>query len=403
MKKNLLVIAAMGGMLFGAENAKAQETAVVVEEDIIALTNVECNDNYAPRSWRDGWYIQLGAGVQSPFVENDHSLIGDGGRHITAVYNLGVGRWFSPYLGFRFSAYYGAIHFNSQRMASAKQANVNVDFMWDMFNSIRGYNPDRVFSMIPYVGLGGTFVFDYYNNYQANDMHRGHVKRNQWMLPVSAGLQFRFRLSRYVDFFLEGRATMYGDNYNDVCLGRPIDFNISGIGGLVIHFDGQGMTRYNPCDYAGYVSSLNNQVNDLRAALATSEAARAAAEAQLPCPEVTVAEATVVQAPLLSTVRFKINSAYVSSEEMVNVYNMAEYLKANPGTSIIVRGYADEDTGTADYNMKLSQRRAQAVADILTSDYGIDPSRLTIEAAGSAVQPYAENDWNRIVIFAQPE
>ena len=53
--------------------------------------------------------------------------------------------------------------------------------------------------------------------------------------------------------------------------------------------------------------------------------------------------------------------------------------------------------------MKLSERRAQAVADILVGDYGIDSSRLVLEAAGSNTQVYDTNDWNRIVIFAVPE
>lgn len=88
---------------------------------------------------------------------------------------------------------------------------------------------------------------------------------------------------------------------------------------------------------------------------------------------------------------------------MVNVYNIAEYMKANPDARIVVRGYADKDTGTSAYNMKLSERRAQAVADILTGDYGISADRLILEAAGSDVQPYSTNDWNRIVIFAVPE
>ncbi|WP_302063584.1 OmpA family protein, partial [uncultured Duncaniella sp.] len=92
-----------------------------------------------------------------------------------------------------------------------------------------------------------------------------------------------------------------------------------------------------------------------------------------------------------------------SSEEMVNVYNIAEYMKANPNAQIVVRGYADKDTGSAAYNMKLSERRAKAVADILTGDYGISDSRLILEAAGSDTQIYPTNDWNRIVIFAAPE
>ena len=88
---------------------------------------------------------------------------------------------------------------------------------------------------------------------------------------------------------------------------------------------------------------------------------------------------------------------------MVNVYNIAEYMKANPDAQIVVRGYADKNTGTAAYNMKLSERRAKAVADILTGDYGIPESRLILEAAGSDTQIYPTNDWNRIVIFAAPE
>ena len=66
---------------------------------------------------------------------------------------------------------------------------------------------------------------------------------------------------------------------------------------------------------------------------------------------------------MMSTVRFTINSAKISNEEMVNVYNTAEYLKANPDVKVLIKGYADKDTGTA------------------------------------AQQPYDVNNWNRIVIF----
>ncbi|MDE6358509.1 MAG: OmpA family protein, partial [Duncaniella sp.] len=275
--------------------------------------------------------------------------------------------------------------------------------MWDMFNSIGGYRPNRVFSIVPFVGLSGTFVYRFRPN-TGNDMdHDGKVKSNQWLLPVSAGLQLRFRVSPYVDIFAEGRGTFYGDNFNNTVYGKPVDIDISAVGGVIIHFTGSKFQRYNPCDYINALNAANAQVNDLRGALATTSAALAAAEAQLPCPEVT--EATVVEndVTILPTVRFKLNSAYVSSEEMVNVYTISEYMKANPDAKIVVRGYADKDTGTAAYNMKLSERRAQAVADILTGDYGISADRLTLEAAGSDTQIYPTNDWNRIVIFATPE
>ena len=84
---------------------------------------------------------------------------------------------------------------------------------------------------------------------------------------------------------------------------------------------------------------------------------------------------------------------------MVNVFNTAEYLKANPNVTVLIKGYADKDTGTAAYNKALSERRAKAVYDTLTRNYGIDRSRLSIDAEGSEIQPYKTNNWNRIVIF----
>ena len=403
MKKNLLIVAALGGMFWTANEANAQETitGVVVEETPVLVQEVDCKDYYTPGSWKNNWFIQLGAGIRSPFMENYRNS-GDNSRHLTAIYNLGVGRWISPYLGFRFSAYYGSMHWNQGVTASARVANLNVDFMWDMFNSIGGYKADRVFSIVPFIGLGGSFVYHYrpeLGNIQ--DRNGGGVKSNQWLLPVSAGLQLRFRLSNYVDFYAEGRASFYGDNFNNDAYGRPVDIDLSAIGGFTFYFTGSKFQRYNPCDYVEYLNNANAQINDLRGALATTSAALAAAEAQLPCPEVQETVA-VSSTTILPTVRFKLNSAYVSSEEMVNVYNVAEYMKANPQATIVVRGYADKDTGTSEYNMKLSERRAQAVADILVGDYGIDSKRLVLEAAGSNTQVYETNDWNRIVIFTQP-
>ena len=404
MKKNLLIVAALGGMFWTANEANAQETitGVVVEETPVLVQEVDCKDYYTPGSWKNNWFIQLGAGIRSPFMENYRNS-GDNSRHLTAIYNLGVGRWISPYLGFRFSAYYGSMHWNQGVTASARVANLNVDFMWDIFNSIGGYKADRVFSIVPFIGLGGSFVYHYrpeLGNIQ--DRNGGGVKSNQWLLPVSAGLQLRFRLSNYVDFYAEGRASFYGDNFNNDAYGRPVDIDLSAIGGFTFYFTGSQYQRYNPCDYVEYLNNANAQINDLRGALATTSAALAAAEAQLPCPEVQETVA-VSSTAILPTVRFKLNSAYVSSEEMVNVYNVAEYMKANPQATIVVRGYADKDTGTSEYNMKLSERRAQAVADILVGDYGIDSKRLVLEAAGSNTQVYETNDWNRIVIFAVPE
>ena len=44
-----------------------------------------------------------------------------------------------------------------------------------------------------------------------------------------------------------------------------------------------------------------------------------------------------------------------------------------------------------------------SVVDALVNKYGIDPSRLVMEANGSDVQPYDVNNRNRIVLFTQPD
>jgi OOP family OmpA-OmpF porin len=59
---------------------------------------------------------------------------------------------------------------------------------------------------------------------------------------------------------------------------------------------------------------------------------------------------------------------------------VANFLKKNPGVSVEVMGYADE-LGPEDYNMKLSEKRAKAVYDVLVSS-GVDASRLSYKGYG---------------------
>ena len=177
--------------------------------------------------------------------------------------------------------------------------------------------------------------------------------------------------------------------------------NLTAMGGLTFKLGGKSFKSFNPCAYIGYINQLNGQINDLRGELSNCSSRLAAAEAQLPCPEIVAVECPDASAPLMSTVRFTINSAKISSMEMVNVYNIAQWMKANPDANVVIKGYADKDTGTAAYNLKLSERRAQNVYNVLTKEYGIPADRLSIKAEGSASQIYDTNNWNRIVIFSQ--
>jgi OOP family OmpA-OmpF porin len=59
---------------------------------------------------------------------------------------------------------------------------------------------------------------------------------------------------------------------------------------------------------------------------------------------------------------------------------VANFLKRNPGVKLEVKGYADE-LGPEDYNIKLSEKRAKAVYDMLISA-GIESSRLSFKGYG---------------------
>jgi OOP family OmpA-OmpF porin len=59
---------------------------------------------------------------------------------------------------------------------------------------------------------------------------------------------------------------------------------------------------------------------------------------------------------------------------------ISNFLKRNPGVKVEVKGYADE-LGPEDYNIKLSEKRAKAVYDLLVAS-GVDASRVTYKGYG---------------------
>jgi outer membrane protein OmpA-like peptidoglycan-associated protein len=64
-------------------------------------------------------------------------------------------------------------------------------------------------------------------------------------------------------------------------------------------------------------------------------------------------------------------------------------LKANPELKLEVQGHTDNQ-GNDDYNLKLSQKRAETVAAYLQL-FGIDSGRLTPKGFGET-KPVATND-----------
>ena len=88
-------------------------------------------------------------------------------------------------------------------------------------------------------------------------------------------------------------------------------------------------------------------------------------------------------------VTFATNSSDINAKFYDVLNSVAIVLKKYDKTLIDVTGHTDS-TGSADYNQKLSQNRAQSVAQYLVSQ-GLDQRRFLVRGAGEA-EPIATND-----------
>ncbi len=88
--------------------------------------------------------------------------------------------------------------------------------------------------------------------------------------------------------------------------------------------------------------------------------------------------------------QFDNNSDVVKDEYLADIEKLADFLKRFPNTDVEIGGHAS-NVGTPEYNMGLSQRRADAVAKILVEKYGIDAAR--VKAVGYGItKPLAKGN-----------
>jgi len=101
------------------------------------------------------------------------------------------------------------------------------------------------------------------------------------------------------------------------------------------------------------------------------------------CPAV----AEVVRVEL--DVKFDFDKAVVKQNSYGDIKNLADFMKQYPSTSTTVEGHTDS-VGPDAYNQKLSERRANAVKQVLTNQYGVESSRVQSVGYGES-RPVADN------------
>ena len=343
--------------------------------------------NFQKNKASDNWFITVGAGASAIFGDaNRWDNLAD---RVNVTPQLSVGRWFNPYWGTRLQLTGGPFtNFIDQKGNNSYDAywlNPHLDFMWDVTNFWAPYKEDKVFRFIPFAGFGyavRTGKVAYGNDY----------KRSESM-SINLGAIASFRLSKRIDLNLEGQYIMLQEHFNRMEVGHELDRMVQVTAGLNFKLGKTDFEVLQPTDYA-LLNDLNGQINALRSeneALSRRPAS---------CPDCVQQPATVVNNSYSSenVVYFRMGSSVVDRNQEINIFNTAEFMKKN-NVAIKVIGYADKGTGSSAGNMRLSERRARAVAKELVDKYGISSSQVTIEWKGSDVQPYSENSWNRVVIM----
>ena len=82
-------------------------------------------------------------------------------------------------------------------------------------------------------------------------------------------------------------------------------------------------------------------------------------------------------------------NSLATSSTFPEVKKLADFLRSNPDSSVVIEGHTD-DVGNDEYNLNLSQNRANAIAAVLVDSFKIRASRVKGVGYGET-KPIADN------------
>lgn len=340
----------------------------------------------ATNSFWSNWFIQANV-VGTAFYGNqedgyDHNKSPFKDYRSNLGFSVAIGKWFTPGLGLRtkFNGVWGRTVPASEKYED-KSANankywtLNEQVLFNLSNMLCGYSDTRVWNFIPYLG-GGVGRNMTYNSYA---------------IGLTGGLLNTFRLSRKVAINLDINYGLYTRDMDGVEDGanhyQGNDRGVKGWDQLVnvelgLTYNLGKATWKKVPDVDAIKALSQGQIDALNAQLSDAQNENSRLKNMLAnqkkTPEVkTVKE--VVAAPV--SVFFNIGKSKIASKkDLQNVKELAEVAKSN-NSKIVVTGYADSKTGSAEFNKQLSQKRAEAVANELVN-MGVSRDNIETVAAG---------------------
>lgn len=344
----------------------------------------------------NNWFFSIGGGAEMTLGNRDvHGSIGD---RISPTFNASLGKWFTPGLGLRlqYSGFQsrgytddpnnGYIDSRADQYGYYEQKfkymNLHGDILFNVSAMLGGYNPDRVYEFIPYLGAGFTHSYS-------------SPKREA--MAINGGIINRFRVSPSVDINLE-LSVMGVENKFDGELGGNNDFDgvVAATLGLTYRFKTRDFQKPQAMRQLISESELRDMRNRMNMMATENQSLKDQLAKQ---PDVVSREVVRTVADINSyAVFFQIGSSAISDREKVNIGLLADYLKKYPDLKVQLVGYADSATGSSQLNQRLSVDRAQAVANMLVNEFGISRDRVATEGEGG-VEKYQKIYLNRMVMI----
>lgn len=345
----------------------------------------------------DNFYIGINGGAQVKTTGESWM------NNLNSNAGLRIGRWFTPVFGL---AAEGNVYFNDhckhympQSKTVARYMNVGLIGTVNLSNWFAGYKGEpRLFEVVPVFGFGWGHTFGTDENYN--------------VLTSKAGIDFTFNLGKakawqvYVEPSMNWSLNGYG--YEGVAYNiNQSAFQLNA--GIVYKFkNSNGTHNFTIAQLRDQneIDGLNSQINSLRGDLNDKDAQLSAKDKQIKdlqnaldeCNKKPKYEKPATATNLQPTVLFRQSKAVVDKSQMPNIELIAQYMKNHPEAKVEIKGYASPE-GNKEFNQALSQKRADAVKNVLVKKYKIAADRLTAKGMGATDKLFKQVEFNRVSTF----
>ena len=347
MKKFMISLALASFAMFST----AQET---VSEVVVPTKSKSVVTN----SFGSNWFVGVNGGVNlyNGVFMNGENLF----NHVSPALDVYVGKWHTPGFGWRV-AYRGLNIQTYKDFDHTALMNYHFDAMFNLCNLIGGYKADRVWNVVPYVGVGwaGRKAMDHEN-----------FSGFTGSLTANYGILQTFRVAKRLSINLELAGTLLRNGFSGKAGSQGHDNMWSAAVGLTVDLGRVGWDNAPDVEalqgiYAGMIDGLQGQLDDALAANKEKQnQIKALEEANKALEAEAAALRNVKPLSVSESIFFEFGSSKIASKkEALNIKAYAEAAMA-AGVAVKVVGFADV-VGSSEYNVKLSQSRAEAVANVL--------------------------------------